>query len=632
MTRRIGVVIAVVAASVCGLRLAAQSLFDEQALDEVLYKTYRFPAYSSRDVLTQHNDNNRTGASHWPGVNQNSIRGFKKIGEIPVDPEAVVSAQPLYAESALVNGVRQGVVIIATSNNHVFAVKPTSPFPRLWGPAAPIEAPLDTGDPFVTDPCDMRPNAAWTEHNPTNKGYMGIEATPVVDLSNNRVLVGYKTDTFEHRLAAIDLNNGHVVKRVTVPAPGGDPRWKMLHRNRASLLLADGVVYLAFSSLCEGSQERMHGSIVAFDARTLERVGEFRVTSGQIDGGGIWQGSAGPAADTDGNIYFVTGNRRLKPPCLVGFDDGADPNAPTLSNSVVRLHVEKRTSRGTRPVSGEAYTLRVLRPSFFTTYRRTLGDCADLDFGSSGPMLIPETRFLVAGGKEGLIYVMDRDNLGGFQKAGPPWDFAGAASMWTSAKHSAVPADDPSRDRVHQKFQAGQNTYDSDFPVNALMKWPHIHGTPVFGRFDPQHAFMFVWPEKDTLKRYQWMGVRLDANPTPGLEHAPPNIDDGHNGMPGGMLSVNVDPNSRSLGVVLASVKICDPGGPFRPGFSNPGFPDCSVSQNRGILRAYDPFTMQLIWSNKDDNYWFAKFVPPTVAAGEVFLPTASGKVLVYGR
>ena len=76
-----------------------------------------------------------------------------------------------------------------------------------------------------------------------------------------------------------------------------------------------------------------------------------------------------------------------------------------------------------------------------------------------------------------------------------------------------------------------------------------------------------------------------------------------------------------SFGVVFASVKICD----------EPGYEACSFAQKRGILRAYDPFTMREVWSNRPDNYWYSKFVPPTIAAGRVFLPTASGKVLIYG-
>ncbi|MEO8135750.1 MAG: hypothetical protein ABI831_17460, partial [Betaproteobacteria bacterium] len=152
------------------------------------------------------------------------------------------------------------------------------------------------------------------------------------------------------------------------------------------------------------------------------------------------------------------------------------------------------------------------------------------------------------------------------------------------------------------------------------MRWPHIHGAPVFARFGDE-AFAFVWPEKDRIKRFRWRDDQFDPTPAQGEPRAPPYISDRLNGMPGGMLSVNVDPSSPRRGVLFASVKICD----------EPGYDACSVAQDRGILRAYDPFTMREIWSNRGENYWYSKFVPPTIAAGRVFLPTASGKVLIYG-
>ena len=93
--------------------------------------------------------------------------------------------------------------------------------------------------------------------------------------------------------------------------------------------------------------------------------------------------------------------------------------------------------------------------------------------------------------------------------------------------------------------------------------------------------------------------------------------------MPGGMVSVNVDHSGSGLGVVFASVKIC----------SEPQYPECTISQDFGALRAYDPFTMRQVWNDTSDpdKYWFAKLVPPTIANGRVFLATASGKVLIYG-
>ena len=637
-------------------------LFGEPALDEVLFDEYRFPSYSSLDVLTQRNDNNRSGASHWTGVNQHSVAHFQKLGELTlvlgkpaVGSPSVVTGQPLYVRSALIHGVRQPVLIVATANNVIYAFSPlvrkgTAPT-LLWSTTRPedptqstLGPPLDRDVVFeVGEPCGIGSEAA-------RGNVVGIEATPVVDVANNQILVGYKTsDTLQH-LASIDLSTGRVTRSTVVqgPHPAANPEWHKLHRNRASLLLAEGVVYLGFSSLCEGNPKIMHGSLVAYDARTLDRVGEFQVTDDHTDGGGIWQGSTGPSADTQGNIYFVTGNRRIQG-CLSGSDiplNSTPPDSSNLTNSAVRLRIEK-VDRAGQPSRTDAptYALNIRVQTFFTPYRKLLGDCWDLDLGSGGALLIPGTRYLVAGGKEGEIYVLNRSSMGGFDQAGPKWEYQNVLGNLLKLTAQAAVADDPSHDRMHQKFFAGRNTFDKTYNVVDLAKWPHIHGTPVWARFDSKRAFMFVWPEKDTLKRFEWKGDRFDAVPAVGEERAPPNLEyiaNGRpqngtkNGMPGGMLSVNIDPTEQSLGVVLAAVKVCDM--PDRD-YANPGFPKCDDpgdrdSEERGILRAYDPFTMKQIWSNQALEpalYWFAKFVPPTIAEGRIFLPTASGKVLVYG-
>jgi hypothetical protein len=119
----------------------------------------------------------------------------------------------------------------------------------------------------------------------------------------------------------------------------------------------------------------------------------------------------------------------------------------------------------------------------------------------------------------------------------------------------------------------------------------------VFARFSPDQAFVFVWPEKDRIKRYRWRGDRFDPVFVRGEPPAPRNIDPSHNGMPGGMLSMNIDPSGPSLGLVLASVKICDDTSP--PARREPGYKRCDVDQERGALRAYDPFTLKQIWWNQ---------------------------------
>jgi hypothetical protein len=576
-----------------------------------------FPSDRSEDVLTQRNNNNRTGASYSPGLDQEAVRDFRKLGEMGVDGK--VTAQPLYSHASMVGDKIQPVLIVAVNaTNHVYAFSPNFPFDKLWDITLGAPMTMDIRSPGDPQPC--------------NKQTFGIIATPVIDSDRNRVLISYRTsDDNKQHLAAIDLNHGEKVQDVVITPPSSrGPEWAGLHKNHPALLLADGVVYLAFSGFCEGTNDPPYrGSILAFDSDTLSQVGEFEVVDEHGHGGGIWQGSTGLAADTRGNLYFATGNR-IFPNRDISCKQGDPPpfeEEKNLSSSVVRLHAEK-----VFPSQGHSNYRLVLSPvDYFTPYRKIMEDCFDLDLGSAGVVLIPSSPYLAAGGKEGVIYVLDRVHLG-------QWSHPDTAANFQSYRDRMQrdSPDNPKRDDVHQKFQASENRYtNGDFLLSDWRQWPHIHGTPVFARFSDAQAFLFVWPEKDTLKRFQWDGnlfgdvpLVSEAVAAPFLVNGP-----GFNGMPGGMLSVNIDPSGPGRGVVFASMVFCEKEG---SGSSLA----CDKQQGSGILRAYDPLTMRQIWCNRPEaacggnaeNYDFSYFVPPTIAAGRVFLATWSNEVLVYGR
>ena len=146
------------------------------------------------------------------------------------------------------------------------------------------------------------------------------------------------------------------------------------------------------------------------------------------------------------------------------------------------------------------------------------------------------------------------------------------------------------------------------------LNWPHIHGTPVLAKFGDDLTLAYVWPEKDHLKSFRWVGDRFDEESrllaTDCRGGAPSLAPDG---MPGGMLSAAVDSGQPHSGVVFASLSR-----DWR-------------SDGSGILRAYDAISLHEVWNNEGDHYHFAKFVPPTIANGRVYLATASGEVRVYG-
>ncbi len=601
------------------------------------------------DVLTQRKNNERTGAYTEPGLNQSAFSGsltklyaiWGKLRELPVVGR--VYAQPLYLHDfPMKDGRRHNVVLVATSQNWLYAFDADN-FQQLWmTQLAQNDCSSFVPENKIPVPNQVtRPNDCKDVLAPDG---IGIQATPVIDRGRETMYVSYRWNKGSDprdarlRLVAINIRTGgyhsHLERDITPrDIPGFNAVWE---RNRASLLLLDGVIYVAFGSRDEApGRPIFHGYILAFDADTLEPVGHFATTPPHIDGGGIWQASVGLAGDKDCSIYFATGNSRPEQP---GWSD-----VKSLANSFVRLQARRVTAPG-RP--GYRVDMKVV--DWFTPYRKAWLDAVDLDLGSSGVVLIPGTRYLFGGGKQGMIYLLDRDNMGKLDEA-KAWDQKKVADS-KPGRYQDWP-EDFTADKVKQKFQAGINQYlpvprnyvrwkpfpkkwDPQSPpaawwsppMNDWLPWPHIHGSPVYAEFNGGLRMIYVWPEKDHLKGFRWLGDRFDAANrvlAQGLDGrlvlAPPGpIQDGGIGMPGGFLSVAVDPTRLNGGIVFASLPRCD------------GI-DCK-DQWRGILRAFDPVTLRELWNNSGEQYGFMNFVPPTIANGKVFLATASGKVLVYGN
>ena len=165
-----------------------------------------------------------------------------------------------------------------------------------------------------------------------------------------------------------------------------------MYKQRAVLLLLNGVVYTAWSSHCDSGS--YHGWLIGYHAKTLERVAVYTSTP-NWEAGAIWQSGAAPAADANGNIYIVTGNGT--------FD--ANRGGADLGDSVIKLS------------TGTGLTVA----DYFTPFNAALLDVTDVDLGSSGALLLPDSagtpqhpHLLVTGGKEGRVYMLDRDLLGHF--------------------------------------------------------------------------------------------------------------------------------------------------------------------------------------------------------------------------
>ena len=362
-------------------------------------------------VFTYQNDNQRTGQDNSEialipaSVNHAT---FGKLFNFSID--GYVRNQPLYMANVMIPG--QGyhnLVFIATEHDSVYAFDAdglqTTP---IW-------------HVNFTDPANgitTIPNSAFLSFcNYCTQPEFGITATPVIDPSTNTIYVEARTQvvsnnvtSYVQQLHALDITTGDekfggpVVIQATAPGTGVgsvggvltfDPFWQMV---RPALLFLNGTVYLASASL--GDAGPYHGWILGYSASTgtLQQTSVF-VTTPNGSRGGVWQDGAGLSADTDGNIYFATGNGTF------------DAENGGQDYGVSELKITPN------PVTG-ALSLT----DYFTPYDQGKLNTYDWDLSSAGVTILPDQtgtypHLAIGGGKEGTIYVMNRDSMGGYNSS-----------------------------------------------------------------------------------------------------------------------------------------------------------------------------------------------------------------------
>jgi PQQ-like domain len=350
-------------------------------------------------ILTQHNDNARTGQNlqetTLTPTNVTSAT-FGKLFSYPVD--GAIYGQPLYVQNLTIaaQGVRN-VVYVATEHDSVYAFDADQKSPgTLWTVNF-----TNSANGVTTVPCADEPETC--EFVGTE---IGISSTPVIDLSSKTLYVCAFTKeggAYIHRLHALDLTTGAekfggpVVVQATAPgngdgSSGGNLAFSSFtHLQRSALLLLNGVVYLTFAAYDDSPP--YHGWVLGYDSQTLASVSVLNLTANGSDGG-IWQSGVGPAADASGNVYVITGNGT--------FDDNT--GGGDFGDSFVKLQPN-------------ANSLTVA--DYFSPNNQAMLSTDDDDLGSGGPLLLPDQtsshpHLMLSGGKQGTLYLVDRDNMGHF--------------------------------------------------------------------------------------------------------------------------------------------------------------------------------------------------------------------------
>ena len=357
------------------------------------------------DVLTYKNDLSRSG--HNPGESaltpgNVNTSNFGLLRTLTVDGK--VDAQPLYVSQLNLSGSVRNVMYAATEHASVYAFDADTGS-TLWHVSL-----LAAGE-------TLSDNHGCGQVTPE----IGITATPVIDRSAGAHGILYvvamskdASSNYHQRLHALDLASGaellngpaQVAADYPTAAGGSTTFSPGQYEERAALLLLNGVVYTSWTSHCDGTP--YFGWIIAYSAGTLSRTAVLNVApnSGGI-GPAIWMSGGGPAADSAGNIYLLTANGAFEP----ALDANGFPQGRDYGNSFLKIS----TAGG---------SLRVA--DYFTLYNEIAESAADEDLGSGGAMLLPDltdsgntVRHLVVGaGKDGQIYVVNRDSMGKFLSSG----------------------------------------------------------------------------------------------------------------------------------------------------------------------------------------------------------------------
>src|SRR6266852_323169 len=347
-------------------------------------------SFAPPPFLTSRGDISRSGANTSEtlltpaNVSKNS---FGRLFSFPVD--YVVMAQPLYVPNVKIPGKgTHNVVYIVTQADSVYAIDADTGA-QLWY-ASMLDGGTSASGTYL--PCGTGP------------GYNreGIVSAPVIDPTTNTMYLVAKTvlnATVRHQLHALDISTGNeqpgspvLITATSTSNAGHLTVFNSKHqKNRPGLLLLNGVLYLGFGS--NSCNDGNSGWVLSYDATSLSQLAVFN-TSPDYGLTSIWQAGVGLAADAAGNIFVETAEAGGN-----GFD--VPSGGQTYCNSVLKLSPDLTVA------------------DYFTPWSVAYLNTHDYDLSSTGAVILPDQdgpypHELVASGKQGIVYVLNRDNLGMF--------------------------------------------------------------------------------------------------------------------------------------------------------------------------------------------------------------------------
>jgi hypothetical protein len=368
-------------------------------------------------------------------------------------------------------------------------------------------------------------------------------------------------------------------------------------------------VVVSFSINGENPRGPGHGFVVAYDVRGLNREAGFEPTPAIWNvtpgggAGGVWMSGSGPAIDGS-DIYLATGN---------GMDPGTMPD--NFGESFVKL-------RYTAGVSGVDNGRPKLAVNDYWAAFSDFGRAdEDQDLGAAGVLLIPEHGNLFGGGKDGILYNLNKDNLGKDSWA-PQFNLPFVATYLPNGPNNGAGLATATAANPNWPIVNRDRNLPAQTPTG---KSHHIHGTPVYmGR--ATGGVLYVWGENERLKAYNFdfATKRLTGFRGQGTQVASGTMD-APGGMPGGRLVVSSNGTAPRTGVVWGV-------------YPTQGNANSAVVH--GALVAYDAVAItngtmrQLFRSDANpanDMGTFAKYATPVVANGRVYVATFSNKVVQYG-